>query len=96
MNQNIKPQDIKVGTVFFECQYGTNIHATATSEPVQDEHGAYRWTAVDDAGTEINYMLNQNYSAYGPRLYTAPQYFTFDENRNPIFVSSNGKVIADV
>lgn len=89
----LHPRDLKIGSKFYECQHGINIEATVTTEPVQTGT-AWTWNAVDDAEKVIQYLYDEAYSHYAPRLYTSPQYFTVDSNAQMfIFYSSSGKVI---
>lgn len=50
----MKPSELKVGTVFYECQYGYNLKAITTTEPVRsidiwngEEKVRWSWIAVN-------------------------------------------------
>jgi len=83
-------KDLKIGNITYECQYGYNIKAKVTSEPEQvcgvDEKPAWKWKAVNTQnGEEIEYMLTEGLSHYGPRLYWMPQYAKFDKEKGFVY-----------
>ena len=70
---------LKVGDIFYECGGGMNLEARVTEAPVEQEgHGGrrqWRWKAINTQnGQEIDYLLTEGLSHYGPRLYRGPQY----------------------
>lgn len=70
---------LKVGDVFYECEAGINIEARVTEAPVEsigfEDRKQWRWKAVNTQnGKEIDYLLTEGLSHYGPRLYRSPQY----------------------
>lgn len=73
-------QNFKIGDVFYECEMGMNIEARVTSEPVATfseglDKRQWTWTAENTQnGKQINYLLTEGMSHYGPRLYRMPQY----------------------
>jgi len=77
---NMKPSDLKIGDVFYECQSGFNIEARVTSTPESSTDGHegrthWKWTAENTQNDEvINYGLTEGMEHYGPRLYDSPQY----------------------
>ncbi len=79
-------KDLKIGNIHYECQYGYNVKAQVISEPEPivgvDEKPAWKWTAVNTQnGEEIEYMLTEGLSHYGPRLYWMPQYARFNDGK---------------
>jgi hypothetical protein len=78
----MKPSELKVGTVFYECQSGFNLKAITTTEPVRsidiwngEEKVRWSWIAVNAfTGVEIPYSLVEGFEHYGPRIYNEPQY----------------------
>lgn len=82
-------QNLKVGDVFYECEMGRNIEARVTEAPVEGKgiegRTTWSWKAVNTQnGKEIDYLITEGYSHYGPRLYTDPEYVCF----------VNGEVVA--
>jgi hypothetical protein len=78
----MKPNELNVGDIFYECQSGFNIQAKVTTQPksktitfMEEEKIQWQWTAVNvTTGEEINYCLTEGLEHYGPRLYSEPQY----------------------
>lgn len=73
---------LSVGDVFYECEGGMNLESRVTEAPVETKgyEGRKKWTwkAVNTQnGGEINYLLTEGLSHYGPRLYRQPQYCRF-------------------
>lgn len=74
---------LKVGDVIYECGAGMNIEVRVTEQPTETNDGPdgrkrWRWNAVNtQSGQEINYLLTEGLSHYGPRLYRSPQYCKF-------------------
>jgi len=71
--------NLNIGDIIYECQYGENIEVRLTSNPVEspgfDDHKQWSWTAENTQNGEvINYLVTENLSHYGPRLYRTPQY----------------------
>jgi hypothetical protein len=69
----------KIGDVFYECEAGINIEARVTEPPVEgagfEGKRQWRWKAVNTQnGQEIDYLITEGLSHYGPRLYRSPQY----------------------
>jgi len=75
-----KLAQMKVGDVFFECEYGANIRARVTEAPVASNDGVdgkrvLRWKAENTENSEpIDYMLTEGLDHYGPRIYSEAQY----------------------
>lgn len=81
---------LKVGEVFFECEYGMNLRARVTEAPTvgtvtfQNETKERRTVKFEAVNTETNntisYLVTEGMGAYGPRLYTHPQYGYVKDN----------------
>ena len=75
-----KLAQMKVGDVFYECEYGANIRARVTTAPVIDTTSwegkrQLRWEAENtESGEPISYLLTEGLDHYGPRIYDEPQY----------------------
>lgn len=71
---NFDYKKLKSGDVFYECSGGINIQAQAITSPVFN-NDKWEWSAINmKTGEMISYMINVNYSHYGPKLYDSPQY----------------------
>lgn len=76
---SLKPTNLKIGDLFYECEGGMNIEAKVT-EAVTEHEGfegrkQWKWKAVNTQnGEEIDYLLTDGLSHYGPRIYGQPQY----------------------
>lgn len=76
-NDQIK--DMKVGQIFYECGYGTNLEAKVLTAPVvedvKDGKGNIKWQAeCTQTGRIIDYAVNESMTAYGLNLHEKPQY----------------------
>lgn len=76
----ISPEDLEVGDVFYECQYGINLEFVVKTPIVKskgfEDRDTYDWTAVSKKGTTTNFRLTKGLEHYGPRIYEQPQYAT--------------------
>ena len=71
--------DIKIGDIHYEYEYGMCVKSRVVEEPVRDETGYWTWKSVHvkEDGTDgeiINYGVNEQYSHYGPNLYNNEAY----------------------
>lgn len=77
---NLHPSKLNVGDVFYECEMGVNIEARVTTKPevvskYEDRLDQWAWKAENtQTGEVIDYLLTDDLSHYGPRLYDQPQY----------------------
>lgn len=74
-------KDLKVGNIFYECQYGINIEFEVSEVPVSStvnlmgkERTQWTWKAKTKKGIEEDFLLTEGLEHYGPKLYRAPQY----------------------
>lgn len=80
----MKPQDIRTGTLFYECGSGMNLEAVATTDPKRisdlDDKPRWSWEGRNlQTGEAIDYLQTEGLECYGPRLYEAPQYVCVQE-----------------
>lgn len=68
--------EIKVGDVHYEYDYGVEIKSTVISLPERDEDGLWTWKSKTDSGKVIDYAVNEKYAHYSPNLYTYRAYKT--------------------
>jgi hypothetical protein len=69
----VKPSNLNVGDVFYECEHGENLQMTVV-EPVSHENGQWKWAAKNESGEQFNYLITDGYEHYGPKIYSEPQY----------------------
>lgn len=75
-------QNLQIGDVIYECEYGMNIEVRVTSVPTSSvstealgKRTQWHWTAENtQTGQVIDYLLTEGLSHYGPRLYRRPEY----------------------
>lgn len=67
------PMELKIGDIFYECEYGINFPMTVTEEPVFDSE-QWKWKAVNELGYEVNYLITKGFEHYGPKIYSMPVY----------------------
>lgn len=70
----INLDELKVGDVFYECEYGTNLRMVVT-KPIIFENDQWKWKAIDEDGKEVDYLITKGYEHYGPKLYSYPAYY---------------------
>lgn len=66
--------EIKVGDVMYEYDYGMELKTTVTTKPQRDSDGYWTWKAKDQRGNTIEYGVHERYQHYGPKLYTYQAY----------------------
>lgn len=73
---NIIIEDIKVGDIHYEFEYGIGIKSEVISEPkFNKEHNLWQWKSRNvSTGRIIDYAVNPRYSYYGPNLYDYEAY----------------------
>ena len=71
-------EDIKIGDVHYEYQYGCCIKSTVISLPVPEEmEDGIRWSwesKHNNSDGIIDYVVHSKYSHYGPNLYDYETY----------------------
>ena len=73
-SERIRLADVRAGDVLWECADGMNAQLRARSDAViTGDQVEVEAVGVDD-GETVRLMLNTRFPAYGPRIYTTPQY----------------------
>jgi len=93
MDFSVKPSELNVGDVFYECQSGYNIKCKVLTRPEFTEELTFgklrrhwKWFAENACNSEkIAYGFTEGLEHYGPRLYSEPQYMHFKDG-TPIFM----------
>jgi hypothetical protein len=68
-------EDIKIGDIHYEFEYGCGIKCEVISLPTRDDEGYWTWKSKNlKTGNEITYGVRENFSYYGPNLYTYEAY----------------------
>ena len=74
---NIIVEEIKIGDIHYEYEYGVGIKCKVITLPEEDNEGNWSWKSENvTGGKEINYFVNPKYSHYGPNLYDYEAYTT--------------------
>ena len=71
---NIVVEDIKIGDVQYEYEYGVGIKSTVITLPVRDDDGYWTWKNKQESGSIINYGVREGFSHYAPNLYDYEAY----------------------
>ena len=67
---NVIIENIKIGDIHYEFEYGIGIKCEVISLPQRDENGYWTWKSKNlNSGRIIDYGVNEKYSHYGPNLY---------------------------
>ena len=72
---NVIVEEIKVGDIHYEYEYGLCIKSQVLTLPEQNEDGAWEWTSkkLNSVGV-INYLVDPKYSHYSANLYDGEAY----------------------
>ena len=73
---NVIVEDIKIGDIHYEYEYGIGIKTEVISLPVSDGDGYWSWKSkvFNDPETIIDYGVREGMSHYGPNLYDYEAY----------------------
>lgn len=79
---NVIVENIKIGDIHYEFEYGIGIKSKVITLPVrienEDGEGYWSWKSEQlSNGRIINYGVNEKYSHYGPNLYDYEAYKGF-------------------
>ena len=74
----LKPSDLEIGDVFYECEYGINLRMTVQTKPIK-ENGQWTWKASTKDGEEVSYLITEGLEHYGPRIYKTPMYLNMTD-----------------
>ncbi len=80
-------EDIKIGDIHYEYEYGCYIKSKVKTLPLKEPRGDdnyWTWDSIhiNPDGTEgkiINYGVSDKYPYYGPNLYNTEAYFGFKQ-----------------
>lgn len=71
---NVEVQDIQIGDVHYEYEYGICIKSTVQTLPIRNEDGLWKWKSITDDGKTIEYGVHEDYSHYSGNLYDYEAY----------------------
>lgn len=71
---NVEVQNIKLGDVQYEYEYGHELKSTVIVLPAEIEPGYWQWINKMDSGQRITYGVREGMGHYGPNLYTYQAY----------------------
>ena len=72
---NVEVQNIKIGDLHFEYDYGIGIKCEVISLPVKESNGYWTWKSKNcKTGRTIEYGVSEEYPHYGPNLYDYEAY----------------------
>lgn len=72
---NVIVENIKIGDIHYEFEYGCGIKCKVISLPVRDETGYWSWQSQNTrTGQIVDYGVREDMSHYGPNLYDYEAY----------------------
>jgi hypothetical protein len=72
---NIIVEDIKVGDIHYEYEYGVGLKCEVITSPTLNESGQYEWKSKNvNTGKVIDYLVDPKYSHYSANLYNYEAY----------------------
>ena len=72
---NIIVENIKLGDIHYEFEYGFGIKCEVISLPERNEDGQWSWQSRNvNTNNIIDYMVSEGYSHYAPKLYDYEAY----------------------
>jgi hypothetical protein len=72
---NVIVEEIKVGDIHYEYEYGMGIKCEVTTLPTLNETGQYIWESMNlKTGNMIQYLVDPKYSHYSSNLYDYEAY----------------------
>lgn len=72
---NVIVEEIKIGDIHYEFEYGFCIKSKVISLPVRNNEGYWEWQSEHDSSKKIiNYGVSETHSHYGPNLYNYEAY----------------------
>ena len=67
---NVIIENIKIGDIHYEFEYGIGIKCEVISLPQRDENGYWTWKSKNlNTDRIIDYVVNEKYTHYGPNIY---------------------------
>lgn len=84
----LKPENLNVGDIFYECFYGSNFVFTVSTKPTKNEFELddktrirWEWSAARSNGDIVNFVITEGLEFYGPQIYSEPQYISFIDGK---------------
>lgn len=72
---NIIVEDIKVGDIHYEFEYGVGIEIEVISEPIKNDKSVWTWKSINrKTGQEIDYSVIEGLEHYSANLYDYKAY----------------------
>ena len=72
---NVKVNEIEIGDILYEFEYGLGIESKVLTKPELTEDGNYQWISENvKTKKEITYVVNPEYPHYAPNLYNNKAY----------------------
>jgi hypothetical protein len=72
---NVIVNDIKIGDILYEFEYGECIKSEVTSLPIRNDDGQWQWFGKClDNDEVIEYGVHEKYLNYAPKLYDYEAY----------------------
>ncbi len=67
---NIIVENIQIGDIHYEFEFGVGIKCEVVTLPIRDEDGYWTWKSKNlNTGGEIMYGVREKFSHYAPNLY---------------------------
>lgn len=72
---NVIVEEIKIGDIHYEYEYGIGIKCEVITLPTLNESGQYEWKSRNvSTGKDIDYLVDPKYSHYSSNLYDYEAY----------------------
>ena len=72
---NVIVEEIKVGDIHYEYEYGLCVKSQVITMPVKNDDGVWEWESKKISSEEvIHYLVNPKYSHYSSNLYDHEAY----------------------
>lgn len=72
---NIIIENIKIGDIHYEFDYGFGIKCEVLTLPVRNDDGQWEWKSKNlNTGEKIDYLITEGFEHYGPKLYDYKAY----------------------
>jgi len=72
---NVIVENIKVGDIHYEYEYGVGIKCEVVTLPVRDEEGCWTWESKNlNTGKKIDYFVREGMEHYSSNLYDYEAY----------------------
>ena len=71
---NVIVEEIRIGDIHYEYEYGVGIKSTVISLPEWSDKGYWHWQSETKSGVLIDYVVNPKYPHYSVNLYDYEAY----------------------